>query len=143
MNRINTGKVIVGGLVAGLVINVGEFILNGLIIGEQSDAAMMALGVEPPSGGAMATWIVIGFAVGILAVWLYAGIRSRYGPGPRTAFLAGLYTWALYGAMPTIGFLAMGMWPADLALIGLSWMLVEFILATIFGARFYSEADAA
>lgn len=29
MGRINLGRVVIGGLLAGLIINFGEFILNG------------------------------------------------------------------------------------------------------------------
>ena len=33
MGRINMGRVIVGGLLAGLIINVSEFVLNGVVRG--------------------------------------------------------------------------------------------------------------
>ena len=35
MDNINFGRVILGGLVAGLVLNVGEFVLNDFILGAQ------------------------------------------------------------------------------------------------------------
>ena len=31
MSRINLGRVVIGGLLAGLIINIGEFILNGVL----------------------------------------------------------------------------------------------------------------
>ena len=34
MGKINMTRVILGGLLAGLVINIGEFILNDTILGE-------------------------------------------------------------------------------------------------------------
>jgi hypothetical protein len=30
-----------------------------------------------------------GFLIGIFAIWLYAAIRPRHGPGPKTAVCAG------------------------------------------------------
>ncbi len=35
MGKINMARVILGGLLAGLIINVGEFVLNEPILGEQ------------------------------------------------------------------------------------------------------------
>ena len=43
MGQINLGRVVIGGLLAGLIINIGEFILNGLLLEEQMNAAMAAL----------------------------------------------------------------------------------------------------
>ena len=43
MSRINLGRVLIGGLVAGIIINVGEFILNGVLLEEEMNAAMAAL----------------------------------------------------------------------------------------------------
>ena len=34
MTNINVGRVLLGGLVAGVVLNIGEFILNGLLLAE-------------------------------------------------------------------------------------------------------------
>jgi hypothetical protein len=35
-------------------------------------------------GAQLAMFIAWGFLVGIVAIWLYAGIRPRYGAGPKT-----------------------------------------------------------
>lgn len=38
MGRINMGRVVVGGLLAGLLINVSEGILNGVLFAEENNA---------------------------------------------------------------------------------------------------------
>ncbi|MBW3660918.1 MAG: diaminopimelate decarboxylase, partial [Gemmatimonadetes bacterium] len=43
MGTIDRGRVILGGLVAGVVLNVGEYVLNGLLLRERWDAAMTEL----------------------------------------------------------------------------------------------------
>lgn len=48
MSGINIGRVVLGGLLAGLVLNIGESILNVPILGAQMDAAMESLGLAPP-----------------------------------------------------------------------------------------------
>ena len=86
MKAINFGRVILGGLLAGIVVNISEFVLNTIVLKSEMEAGMKALGkTVPQSGGAIAVWTVLGFAIGIVSVWLYAAIRPRYGAGPATA----------------------------------------------------------
>src|SRR6202790_5828366 len=95
MSGINLGRVIGGGLLAGLIINISEFILNGVLLVQQMEAAMRSLN-RPPVDNQMIVWfVVLGFALGIVTVWLYAAIRSRFGPGVRTAVCAALIIWFL------------------------------------------------
>ena len=68
---------ILGGLVAGVTINVFEFLLNGVILANDMQAAIGALGKQM-GGGALASFTVWGFLVGIFAVWLYAAIRPPF-----------------------------------------------------------------
>ena len=139
MGRINTGRVILGGLVAGLVINIGEIILNIPIIGAESDAALQALGLEPPGGGAIAVFIATGFLLGLVAVWLYAAMRPRFGPGPKTAVIAGLVVWALGFLVAAIGYGMLGFFPARLVVITTVWGLFEMPIASVAGAWLYKE----
>src|SRR3989442_14768444 len=76
MGKINWIRVILGGLAAGLIINVFESVLNGVILAKDMEAAISALGRQM-GGGALAMFIAWGFLVGIFAVWLYAAIRPR------------------------------------------------------------------
>ena len=48
MGKINWTRVILGGLVAGLIINVFEWLLNGVIIAKDMEAAMNIASVLPP-----------------------------------------------------------------------------------------------
>ena len=49
MGNINVGRVILGGLLAGLVINIGESVLNLFVVAQGMDQALKArnLSVEP------------------------------------------------------------------------------------------------
>jgi hypothetical protein len=141
MGRINWGRVLLGGLAAGLVINVSEAILNGVVARDAFAEAMKALNLDPEAGS-LAVWFVYGFAIGILAIWLYAAIRPRFGPGPKTALMAGVFVWILAYLFPTIAQLNMGMLPTGLAWLGLNWGLVEVLIATLLGAWIYREEPA-
>ena len=86
MGKINWGKVLLGGLVAGIIIDVVEGILQGVILGPEWRQAMQALGHPlQETGLKMAVHVLLGLTYGLSAVCLYAAIRPRFGPGPMTA----------------------------------------------------------
>ncbi len=142
MNGINWSRVILGGLLAGLVINVSEFVLNGLILAKDMEAAMTALGREV-GGEQFVMFVVWGFLMGIFAVWLYAAIRPRYGAGPKTALCAGSAVWVLGYLLAAVTPVALKLFPAWIMVIGLAVGLVEVVLATLLGAVIYREQGAA
>jgi hypothetical protein len=79
------------------------------------------------------------FIVGILTVWLYAAIRPRYGPGPKTAIYAGLTVWFLAYLRSRLGLVALGVFSTGLMAFAVLWAFVEMILASLAGAWLYKE----
>lgn len=139
MGKINYGRVLLGGLLAGFIINVGEFILNDFVLAEQMAAVTEALGLSGVGNEQIAGFVVIAFVFGIALVWLYAAIRPRFGAGPKTAVIAGVVTWLIGACLPAGSYTIMGVLPTDLAVIGCVWSLVEFSLAGVAGAWLYKE----
>lgn len=138
MGKVNWIRVIIGGLVAGMVINVFESVLNGVVLAKDMDAAVSALG-RHLGGSQIAMFIVWGFLVGIFAIWLYAAIRPRYGAGPKTALCAGAAVWGLGYLLSSVTPLALNLFPARLLGIGLAVGLVEALVGTVAGAWLYRE----
>ena len=104
MGKIKWICVLIGGLVAGVVINVLQFAAWALFVRPGLSAALEALGRPlQETVGTTVLYIVLGFLVGILVIWLYAAIRPRYGAGPRTAAVAGVAAGLLLGLVPDIG----------------------------------------
>jgi hypothetical protein len=96
MAGINVGRVIGGGLLAGLVMNVVDGVTNGVILGARWAEETKRLGIDMAAqSGSLVGWLTFGFFCGIVLVWLYASIRARYGPGPKTAVVAGLAIWLI------------------------------------------------
>ena len=139
---MNTGGVIKGGLLAGLVINVGEGVLNAVILAQPWEelAAEMGMGND---GAVMAFYLVAAFLIGILGVWMYAAMRPRLGPGPMTAAKVGLAIWFLGWFMPTVPFTMGGVFPPGMMTIALVWGVVELPLAVMAGAWLYKEDGGA
>jgi hypothetical protein len=139
MSGINLARVVLGGLVAGLVINIGESLFNGWLFAADMEAAMARLNLPPVGVGAISVFLALGFALGIATVWLYAAIRTRFGPGVNTALCAGATVWFLAYVYPSIGFAVMGLFPTRLVLIGMIWGLGEVLLGSVAGAWLYQE----
>jgi len=70
MSGINLGRVVVVGLVAGLVMNIGEYILNEQLLVADLTAALEARNLPAVGGGAIGVFVTMTFAFGILLVWL-------------------------------------------------------------------------
>jgi hypothetical protein len=139
MGKINWARVIMGGLLAGVIINAAEFFIQGVVLGRAWEAAMKALGRPPMGASADVIFVVGGFVAGISAVWLYAAARPRFGPGPKTAACTGFAFWVIGYALPTLGQWAFKLFPGRLLIIGLLAGLVEIILASVAGAWLYKE----
>jgi uncharacterized membrane protein len=138
MGKINWGRVFVGGLVAGLIINLFEYVTNGVVLAANWDAAMKALGRHFPAS-AIPVFIVGDFITGVAAIWLYAAARPRFGVGPKTAALTGFAYWIMGYALPTLGQIPLGLFPKRLLVFGCIVGLVEIVVASVVGAWLYRE----
>ena len=137
--NINFGRVILGGLVAGLIINIGEFLLNEVVFQKQMEELLARLNTPRPGGSFIATAVGITFLLGIVIVWIYAMIRPRFGPGPKTAIVAAFVAWfCVYFYCGILNTTLFGM-PATLMLIGMVWGFVEYTLGALAGAWLYKE----
>ena len=141
MGKINWTRVLIGGLIAGVVLNVLWFAVWGPLVGRSLSAALLALGHPmPETVGTMVLLVVLGFLMGILAIWLYAAIRPRYGAGPGTALLAGVAAGLLFGVLPDIGWgLTLRLIPGKVWTADAVFSLVAMIIATLLGAWVYKE----
>ena len=138
---INTSKVVVGGLVTGVVYNVLDMLWNFTVL--QADGLAMAarLNLNP----AVVTdisyqipWIVVDFVFGLLTIFIYAGFRPRFGPGPKTAVIAGFVLWVALTSL-YCGFASMGLFTESMAMKGSLLGMVNVVIGSIAGAWAYTE----
>jgi hypothetical protein len=141
MAGINTGRVIAGGLVGGVVANVVDMATGYLFMMDDMKANAARLHLDPAameSTAGMISWVLVDFVYAILIVLTYAGIRPRFGPGPTTALYAGLLLYATVTAI-MYGFLSMGMFTTTLFVKSALCALVSTALASVAGAAVYKE----
>jgi hypothetical protein len=93
MGSMNRGRVIVGGLLAGVILVIIDFSFGAFLIGPYVAAhpgAMNAtIWAAGNSGRATVGATVKNMLNGLAIVWCYAAVRPRFGAGPRT-FVGGM-----------------------------------------------------
>jgi hypothetical protein len=143
MSRIHYGRVLLGGLVGGLVANVGDFIVNSVFMADDMVRMAQRLNLDQrliASPAVGVTWVVVDFVYVTLIVWAYAAIRPRFGPGPGTALRAGVLLWAAVTVI-LFGFLSMGLFTPDSFLKSAAFTLATTVLASLAGTAVYKEPE--
>lgn len=139
MSNINVGKVILGGLVAGVVLNIGEALLNTVVLAKAVEEDMRRLNLPQPDSSFIAKAVVLTFVLGIVLVYLYAAIRPRFGAGMKTAVCAGLLAWFFVYVYAGMIQFWVGYFSAQTFIIALLWGAVEYVAGAIAGAWMYKE----
>ena len=140
MSKINLGRVILGGIVAGIIIDAVEFVLNGIVLAPQWADLMQSFNRPAVGMNQIICFNIIGLLTGIAAVWTYAAIRPRFGAGVMTAAYAGLLIWLVGDALPDVSNMIAGLFPSNMTTMLVGVGLVELVAATIAGAFVYKEA---
>ncbi len=139
---INTRKVIVGGVAAGVVVGVIDFVFNGIVIAEQNEAALNALNPDLAGnlegGSFLAFIVVLNLMWGLLIAWTYALMRPRYGAGSRTAFFAALQVWCVV-TLVSMFMAFIGMFPWSLLALGSVVAALEFLIGANIAGYLYAE----
>ena len=141
MASINLGRVVAGGLVAGVVANAIDFVTNTYLLAADWAAFAPTRNLDPQafnSGSIAAVWITVDFIFGLILVWTYAAMRPRFGAGPKTAILAGLVVYVPV-TIVLFGFAQMGLLSMALWLKGSLYAIVSTFAASLAGAAVYKE----
>ncbi len=145
MGSMNRQKVFVGGLVAGIVLIVLDYI-SGMFIfapyaaghaGAMSAAVVATMNSKRAIVGGIVTDLILGWSI----AWLYAAIRSRMGAGAKTALCAGFFVWLIFALAMGSYFLYRLVSPGFMCIAAIT-MLVEVLIASYVAGMMYSEAGA-
>jgi len=139
MGKINFGRVLLGGLAAGVIMTIGEYLLNDFVLGSQMKDYFAAHKFPTPGSSFMVIAITATVVLGIAIVLLYAMIRPRFGPGPKAAIIAALTAWFLVFLYNNVIGAALGFVPVNMLAIAFGWELVEYLVAALVGAWLYRE----
>lgn len=121
MGGINFVGVLKGGLAAAVIMNASQYVLR-MMIGANEVSPLAAVVLRTT-------------ALAVAMVWLYAAIRPRFGPGPKTAICAGLVVWGLsYVFQAIVGGQSLGS-----IVVIIAWTGVEMLVASSVGGYLYHE----
>jgi hypothetical protein len=133
-------RILIGGLAAGLLMNVLDFAASALFLMERYEA-LQAEGIylKEPLLPFMPLWILGQFAMGLILAGLYAAVRPRLGPGPKTALIVGLVAGLLTHVPYNV---AVASWsPAGrfIPLVTMIAGLIQFLLGALLAGFLYKE----
>jgi hypothetical protein len=144
MGKMNVPRIVLGGVVAGILCFIGDGVVHGVLLKDRWAQVMANLGrtgvQEQPAH--MVYYAVYDLAKALIGVWLYAAIRPRFGPGPRTAVIAAVVTWALVIPIALLGLIPSAFFGRRFALLWSIDGLVVMVIAIVIGVWLYRE-DAA
>jgi hypothetical protein len=142
-STMNGGRILLGGLVAGVLVLASGVALGHGVLGADYVSAFAKHRAGPAGMGVILKNTAIRIGIGFIAVFVYASMRPRFGPGPRTALIAALTIW-LVGYLPYLATLVdfgiLSGWRTPVSLV---WTLGEVSLGTLAGAALYRERGAA
>lgn len=141
MGKINWGRVILAGIVAGIVWDIVDYLVDGVWLAARWADGMTSLGHTAFTAHQIVSFNILGIVGGIAFLWMYAAIRPRYGAGPRTAITAAIWFWIIGFLLPNLGFMWIPhLFSHHLTVYTTAGNLVELIVAGLVGASMYKEA---
>ena len=140
--KINPRRLALGGVVAGIILNMITGIANATLLSGDFQAWANAMDghLHPPTSGTQVfLWVLMCFIDGIVGVWIYVSMRPRYGAGPKTALLAGIFIWIIGRLCVAFDMSALGVMPLQM-LTGQSILgLIAILPSVLLGAWIYKE----
>lgn len=140
--RIDIPRLLLGGVVAGVVLNLITGIANaGILKGDfENWANGMGSHLHPPAQPTqICFWVLMCLVDGMVGVLLYAAMRPRFGARPRTALLAGLLVWIVGRLCVAMDMTALGVFPWHLMLGQTILGLIAIVPGVLVGSWIYRE----
>ncbi len=139
MGTINVGRLVLGGVVAGIVIWIIEGMASVMYMDEMQ-AAMESHGLSMDmTAGVFLMTVVVSLLAGLVLVFFYAAARPRFGPGPKTAVIVAVALWVGGYFLSLMGYHMLGLFPDRMLM---TWGVIGFVewnLAALAGAWIYRE----
>lgn len=140
MGKINVVRVLISGIVAGIVADILSFLVDGVWLAPRWASGLQALGRPGFGTCAIICFNLLGILGGIALIWIYAAIRPHFGAGVKTAIYAGVVFWVVGVLIPNVSFMwVSGLFSRHLTFDSTLGGLVEIVAGAIAGAYLYKE----
>lgn len=143
MAKVNWGRLLTGTLLAGVVCFITDGFMHEKMLKQDWMDVYHALKATMPEndGGAMGMGYfgLLEIGRGFLTMFVYAMMRARSGPGPKTAVWAGMVAWFAFCFTGPAQYVPLGLLSCTLWLKAAGIQLIPSILAALAGAAQYKE----
>ncbi|MBO6767473.1 MAG: hypothetical protein JJ901_04095 [Erythrobacter sp.] len=137
MQDIHLARILFGGIAAGLVIIVGEYVLNAVLLAEHWAELRHDFGISQPGTAQYASGSILTLSYGVVLIWLYAAMRPRFRSDTKAAVVAAFTFWFIAYVLFLLSVWANGFVTFGIAIVSIVWGLFEAPLAALIGARVY------
>lgn len=144
--RINWVRMLVGGLVAAIICFMTDGFLHERLLSADWQMVYQRLGgsaLNAEHGGHIAYFVVFELGRGLIMLFVYILMRPSFGPGPKTAVMAGAVAWIAFSVSGPAQFIPLGFFSNPLWIKMMAFQLVTSILAALAGAAIYRDAVSA
>ena len=146
MARINVGRMLLGGIVAGILMFLADAFIHGTLLQEHWMAAMKAAGrsvAQEEHGSDMVYFAAFELLRGLAMAWVYSVFRTHYGPGPKTAVRAALGVWAMMFPIFFLQEIPLGFYSTTLLGLWSLYEVVPSVIAGLVAGALYKDPPAA
>lgn len=138
-NALNFKRIIIGGLIAGMILNLIDTPNGMFIAGPQIKLFLAEHGV-PFNPLIPAFFFPFHLVLGMMMVWTYASIIPQFGAGRKAALYATILL-LLSTRLMAFGFVVMGLLPLHLYLILSATMVLGSLIGGLAGCWYYSRVS--
>jgi hypothetical protein len=139
MGGINFNRVLLGGLVAGLIAWLIEGASSAFYMADM-ETILKAHNLSMEMSVSMAiTSAILSMIGGFVSIFFYAAASTRLGSGTKTALIIGSMMWLGGYLLSLIGFQMLGLFPNSMLAMWGAIGFVELNLATVVGAKLYKD----
>ncbi|MFM9838447.1 MAG: hypothetical protein ACKVOQ_09305 [Cyclobacteriaceae bacterium] len=136
-NTIHLKNVLIGGFIAGMIINIIDTPNGALISGPAIIQFLLAHGITP-NPWVPAYFLPLHIVYGWMLVWVYAALIPMFGETRKNAIYSTLLI-MIPTRLFSLGFVVMGLLPLNLFLTLSATVIVGFIIGGLVGGWYYSK----
>lgn len=131
MKNMSTLKFLTGGLVSGLILNIGGITLVYFFLSDQVQQMVERFGGLP--SWAPLAHVAMRFAVGFGALWIFIATHARFERPFPALLVATCVSWALAYPVPLELWWSLGTFTSQAILLAAVWGFLELLVATLAG----------
>lgn len=135
-------SIFISGAVAGLLLVIGEGLLNAVLLKQEWHQMNQQLGLGEPSHTIVTLVLIKLFVLGFVIMWLYDVISHKFGRTYKSALITGTFMGLLIWGWALAGLFMAGYVNNTIASITFIWGMVELPIITVVASKVFNKINA-